>query len=75
MSETPAFQATAHDPALTGRKRPNIGGALAPHFGDKSVTWAFSQILEKRFVPTLIVLFSEDSGLFGSECGGSLGVR
>lgn len=53
MSETPAFQATAHDPALAGRKRPNVGGAIAPHFRDKSVTWAFTQILEKTFVPAL----------------------
>lgn len=60
MSESPSFQEVSHDPALTGRKRPNIGGAIAPHFGDKSVTWAFSQILEKRFIPMLRTLFSED---------------
>lgn len=61
MSETPAFQATAHDPALAGRKRPNIGGAIAPHFGDKSVTWAFTQILEKVFIPTLRVAFGSEA--------------
>lgn len=61
MNETPTFQATAHDPALAGRKRPNIGGAVAPHFGDKSVTWAFAQILEKTLVPALRAVFgSED---------------
>lgn len=57
MSETPSFQATAHDPALAGRKRPNVGGAIAPHFGDKSVTWAFAQILEKTFIPALRAAF------------------
>jgi len=61
MSETPAFQATAHDPALAGRKRPNVGGAIAPHFGDKSVTWAFAQILEKVFIPTLRVAFGSEA--------------
>jgi hypothetical protein len=61
MSETPAFQATAHDPALAGRKRPNVGGAIAPHFGDKSVTWAFAQILEKTFVTVLHSLTSSET--------------
>jgi hypothetical protein len=61
MSETPSFQATAHDPALAGRKRPNIGGAIAPHFGDKSVTWAFAQILEKTLAPVLRATFGGEA--------------
>lgn len=57
MTNTPAFQDWSHDPGLAGRRRPDLSGAIAPHFGDKTRAYALTARLQKNFLPVLRELF------------------